>query len=259
MQVAKLIRETSVAPGSVAIFWLAQAGFAFKCPSGRIVYVDPYLTDSVEKLVGFRRVMASVMRPEEVEADLYVTTHHHEDHFDVEAVPVVHERNPQTIFAGPPTCVERFRSLGIPAERIWTLCEGDRYRFDNIELLTVYADHGQLAPDAVGVILDLEGVRVYHMGDTCLHPEKLEPLAALSIDVLIPPINGRYGNLDAADAVRAAAILKPKVAIPSHFWMFIQHDGDPEAFMELCPKLAPATQPVLMTQGSCYVYRREIS
>ncbi|MBI2941756.1 MAG: MBL fold metallo-hydrolase [Chloroflexi bacterium] len=256
MRVAKMIEETQVAPGSLAIFWLAQAGFAFKSPSSRVVYVDPYLTDSVEKLYGFRRIMASVVSPEEVTADLYVTTHHHGDHLDPEAVPVVYQRNLRTIFAGPPACVDLFRSSGIPEGRIWTLHEGDRYRLDGVELLAVYADHGESAPDAVGIVFDLEGVRVYVMGDTCLHSEKLEPLAALGIDVLIPPINGRFGNLDAADAVRATAILKPKVVIPSHFWMFIQHNGDPEAFMRLCPQLAPETRPVLMTQGSRYVYEK---
>jgi hypothetical protein len=32
------IRETQVAPASLAIFWISQAGFVFKTPSARVRY-----------------------------------------------------------------------------------------------------------------------------------------------------------------------------------------------------------------------------
>ena len=35
--------------GSLALYWLCQAGFAFKTSAGQIVYIDPYLSDVVER------------------------------------------------------------------------------------------------------------------------------------------------------------------------------------------------------------------
>lgn len=253
---AETIRDVQIAPGSVALWWLGQAGFVQKYPNGRVVYVDPYLTDYCERLLGLRRIMASVMLPEEVEADLYVTTHHHADHLDLDALPAIVRRGEKTVFAGSPTCVESFRSLGIPDERTWTLRPGDHYQFEGIELHAVQCDHGARTPDAVGVILDYEGVRIYHMGDTHFHPEWLEALASPQIDILIPPINGRDGNLNVQEAARAAAILKPRVVVPSHYWMFIRANGEPpQGFFHYCSDLAPKTQAVALSQGKGYVYR----
>ena len=253
---ADLIRQTRVDTGSVAIFWLGQAGFAFKAPGGLVTFIDPYLTNSIESGGAWRRVMAPVMTPEEVVADLYVTTHEHGDHYDVQAIPIVARQHPKTIFAGPPTCVKLFQDDGISEEKIWTLRPGDHYWLDKLELQVVYADHGDLAPDAVGVILNIDGIRIYHMGDTALHIDKLESLASLGIDVLIPPINGRYGNLDSKEAAMATAAVKARVAIPSHYWLFIEHGGDPEEFMKLVPQVSPGTKPVLMTQGSRFMYSK---
>ncbi len=256
MGTAELIQQTRVPLGSAAIFWLAQAGFAFKAPSGQVAFVDAYLTHSCETGGAWRRVMAPVMIPEEVEADIYVTTHEHGDHLDVQAVPVIAQRQPNTIFVGSPTCVKHFRSYGISEDRIWTLRPGDHYRLGAIELIAMFADHGEGCPDGVGVIFDIEGIRIYHMGDTCLNVAKLEPLAAMGIDVLIPPINGRFGNMDSKDAALAAATVKAKVVIPSHYWLFVEHGGDPEQFMQIVPQIAPGTKPLLMTQGSQYLYSK---
>lgn len=253
---AQSIAETTVMPGTLGIFWLGQAGFAFKDSRGKVVYVDPYLSDSVERLVGFKRIMASPMSPEEVAADLVVTTHHHEDHLDIDTVSALAGR-PNLVFAGPPTCVDAFRRLGIPEERIRPLPEGARHEVDGIGLAAVFADHGVYAPDAVGVILDFGGIRVYHMGDTSYHPEKLAEIRPLGIDVLLPPINGRYLNLDAEEAARATGDVRPRVVIPGHFWMFIEHGGDPEGFMRQVKEFAPDARAVLMTQGSRFIYESE--
>lgn len=45
--IAEKISQTKVKPGSLAVCWLAQAGFVFKTSDGKIIYVDPYLTDYV--------------------------------------------------------------------------------------------------------------------------------------------------------------------------------------------------------------------
>jgi len=56
---ATTIATREVPEGSLALYWLCQAGFAFKTGAGQIVYIDPYLSEVVERLIGFKRMMTS--------------------------------------------------------------------------------------------------------------------------------------------------------------------------------------------------------
>jgi hypothetical protein len=47
-RLSQQIRAAEVPARSVRLWWLGQAGFAFKTPDGRIVYADPCLSDAVE-------------------------------------------------------------------------------------------------------------------------------------------------------------------------------------------------------------------
>ena len=91
---ARRIAATQVPEAAVCLWWLGQAGFAFKTPAGRIVYADPYLSDAVQRLHGFKRLSLAPIAAEEVEADLVVLTHEHTDHLDPDAVPVIARNNP---------------------------------------------------------------------------------------------------------------------------------------------------------------------
>jgi L-ascorbate 6-phosphate lactonase len=250
--IANPIRELQVAPGTLAIFWLAQAGFVFKNSAGGIVYVDPYLSDVVEEQFGFKRMMACPIRAEEVSAHLVVCTHEHLDHMDTGALPVI-ARNTAARFAGPVECVKYFREMGLGEERCLLLEEGKQIDVDGVRVAGVYADHGTLAPDALGVVLDFDGVRVYHTGDTAYRPECFHVAAAMRPDVLLPCINGRYGNMDSREAALLVRDLSPRLAIASHFWMFVEHGGDPAAFLESCARLAPEAKAIVMKPGECCV------
>ena len=39
------LRDARVPEGSVRIYWLGQAGFVFKTPAGKRIFLDPYLSD----------------------------------------------------------------------------------------------------------------------------------------------------------------------------------------------------------------------
>ncbi len=251
----KHVETEKVSGGSLAIYWLAQAGFIFKSAQGETVYVDPYFSDVVEKAFGFRRMMACPLAPEEVVADLVACTHEHLDHMDMEALPVM-ARNPRTNFAGPRECVKEFRKMGIPEECCHVLEEGKTIAFGRTKVTAVYADHGELAPDAVRIVFDFDGIKAYHTGDTAYRPEAFGRALELKPDILIPCINGRYGNMDAREAALLAGLCQPRVVIASHFWMFVEHGGDPAAFLENCAKFAPSVQAIVMKPGECLLFRK---
>jgi L-ascorbate 6-phosphate lactonase len=244
---AERILETQIGDGAVAIFWLAQAGFAFKT-ARRIVYLDPYLSDVVETRFGFKRMMSAPIRADEVRADLILCTHEHLDHMDTDALPVI-ARNTEARFAGPVECMKEFERLGIPRDRCVLLEENQTTEIAGIAVTGVYADHGEYAPDALGLVLELDGIRIYHTGDTAYRPEQMRTAAGMRPDVLIPCINGAFGNMDSRDAACLTRDVSPRLAIASHFWMFVVHGGDPASYLELCKELAPSTEAVVMQPG----------
>lgn len=260
INLAQTIRETQVVKDSLAIFWLAQAGFVFKTFDGKVIFVDPYLTDYVQHVLpeyglGFKRMMASLVTPEEVEADYVISTHSHADHFDGDAMPRI-AQNPRVHFIGAPDCRELYQTAGIPEDRFTILHLGETLELDGCKLTGVFADHGDLAPDALGLWMDFGSITVWQVGDSAYRPDKWQALFEKRVDVLLPPINGAYGNINEVDGARLAGDAHAVVTIPCHFWMFPLHFGNPAGFLEACKQYAPDTNALLMTQGECFIYQK---
>jgi L-ascorbate 6-phosphate lactonase len=255
---AEAIRDCRVSRGQLAIYWLCQAGFAFKSSSSELVYIDPYFSDVVERVVGFKRMMTCPVSAEQANADLVVCTHEHLDHMDTDALPTL-AKNPKTKFAGPIECMKEFEKLGIASKRCHLLEEGKSLTVGGVEVTAVYADHGELAPDALGVVLNFDGIKVYHTGDTAYRPEEFRPAIKMRPDILIPCINGAFGNMDAHEAAMLTALTAPAVVIPSHFWMFVEQNGQPAAFLEECETRAPKTQRILTKPGEKFLFERALS
>lgn len=252
-KLAETIANCKVSPGHLAIFWLCQAGFAFKTASGQRVYIDPYFSDLVERLVGFKRMMPCPLLVEEANADLLVCTHEHPDHMDTDALSAL-ARNTRTHFAGPIECYKEFKKHKIPPERCHLLEEGENLTLNGVEVSGVYADHGEYAPDALGIVLNFDGIKVYHTGDTAYRPTQFGLAVDMHPDILIPCINGKFGNMDAHEAALATKLIAPQLVIPSHFWMFVEQNGDPGAFLELCKELVPRTRALLMSPGEEFIF-----
>ena len=258
---AKSIQETRAEPGTLAIFWLAQAGFVFKTPAGKIVYTDPYLTDYVQRALpeygqAFKRVMPKLIGAEEVEADYVVSTHSHQDHLDVDALPGL-LKNPRIHFVGSPDCGKYYIEAGVPENRYTILHKGETLHLGDFSLTGVYADHGELAPDALGILFNFGGIKVWQVGDTAYRPDQWQDIFAESVDIVLPPINGAFGNMNGIEAAKLAHAAHAKVVIPCHFWMFAQHHGDPLEFLDACKEFAPEVRPMLMTQGERFIYQRQ--
>ena len=64
----------------------------------------------------------------------------------------------------------------------------------------------------LGFIITVDGVRVYHAGDTDLIPE----MDTFSVDIALLPVSGVY-VMTADEAIEAARRLKPGIAIPMHY------------------------------------------
>ncbi len=84
-----------------------------------------------------------------------------------------------------------------------------------------------------GLFSSSDGVRVYHTGDTAYRPQQFQPAIQMGADILLPCINGAYGNMDWREAAQLTELVAPRVVMPTHFWMFVEQNGDPGKFLQI--------------------------
>ena len=257
MSLTGRMASTLPGPGELAVFYLAQAGFYFKTAAGKTVCLDPYLGDCCERLFSFKRMVPAPMAATELRTDFLAATHSHTDHLDPDLLELV-KQAPGTLFVGSPDCRPVYQQAGIGDGRFTILAAGESKVIGEVGFRAVYADHGELAPDAVGLLITLDGITVYATGDTAYCPERIiGSLGKVAVDIMIAPINSAYGNLGHENAVRLAARVQPRVLIGSHFGMFIEHGGDPGAFLAYAKQTLPQTvSPVVMAPGERMTYSR---
>lgn len=92
-------------------------------------------------------------------------------------------------------------------------------------VLIVPAFHSSSTPEGIyagcpcGFIFDIEGIRVYHAGDTCLNSEMKTIGDLYGPDVSLLPIGGKY-TMDIEQAVIASQWLNSDRIIPMHYNTF---------------------------------------
>ena len=78
----------------------------------------------------------------------------------------------------------------------------------------------------MGYVVTVNKVSYYLPGDTDLIPE----MKAIKAEVAFLPIGGKY-TMDANEAVQAANLIKPKVAVPIHFSDVVGTMEDAKTFL----------------------------
>jgi L-ascorbate metabolism protein UlaG (beta-lactamase superfamily) len=201
--------------GGVKISWLGHDGFKIK--NAKTVYVDPYEIKGGE------------------EADILLISHDHEDHCSPEDVKkIVSEKT--TII----TTAESKRKLSkVKAKEILVAKPGQKMLIDDVsvEMVPAYNVNKFRSPghpfhpkesEMLGFIVTMNGVRIYHAGDTDLIPE----MERFNVDVACLPVSGTY-VMTAEEAVQSTRHIKLKVAIPMHYGSIVGDDRDAERFKTL--------------------------
>ena len=217
------------------LFATGQAGFILKSSSGQLLAIDLYLSECVERLEGnkgFKRLLPQILSPSDLVFDVVICTHPHLDHFDIDAVPEMVAKGAKLYCSTECDKLVKQLQMEYYMERISYIKPGDNAIDGDFEISFVNCDHGAGAPDAVGVVVKVDGMTVYEVGDSCLRLDRINEIPQ-PIDVLISPINGMYGNMDSEDAMKLAKALKPQVTVPCHYGMFASHGGDLKQFYDL--------------------------
>jgi len=248
---ADRVASLQVPEGHVGIGFLGQAGFVFKASDHQLIAVDPYLSNCCERYFGFKRLMPYIMDGHDLKFDQIIASHAHFDHFDPDSMPLLMDNGYTELIGALDTQAECER-LGL-RDRVTYLACGEALKRGSMTVTGLPCDHGADTPYALGLLIELSGKRIYIMGDTAYRPDFLENPLVQKVDLLILPINGAFGNLNEEQAARVIAALKPKLAVPCHYWNFAEHGGNPGVFQQKMKELAPDEKYYLMQQGEIVV------
>ncbi|MBI5304726.1 MAG: MBL fold metallo-hydrolase [Chloroflexi bacterium] len=234
---------------NLEIQWLGQAGFIYRFPQGIVVCIDPYLSYATSSGKTRERLMPVVVPPSQVCADIVVTTHDHTDHFDEHTLRPMAEQS-ETIFVGPSSCREHWRAMEMPAWRFVRLDRGESLDIAGIKLTALYAEHDSRDKrDAIGVLLEADGLRIYQVGDSEYAEPLLQAARDLRPDLLVVPFNGRFGNMNAREAALFTQAVQPRAVIPMHYGMFRNNNAHPQDFVDACRELRLATRVIIVKAG----------
>lgn len=249
-------RVLSASLGKTHLFFLGQAGFIVKTAAGKYIGYDMYLSDCVfrmERKEGLERLLPQILDTQSIPFDYIVASHSHRDHFDEDALPEIMRQSNARLFASL-TCKNDVERLQKDKSRCTFVSVGDEYTCDNVSFHFVPCDHGSGAPDAVGLVLGVDGKKIFFTGDTCLRLDLVDYFRSFGqFDVMIAPINGAWGNLNESQCAKLAHALNPKLTIPCHYGMFALHGGNPDLFAKIMNAQNPDIPYLLMKQGDTII------
>ncbi len=159
--------------------WLGHSCFLLTASDGTKIATDPF-----NETVGYL--------PPTVSADFVTVSHEHFDHNSVRAI----DGKPRTIKGPGEHKAGKHKVIGV----------------ESFHDESMGAKRGQNTI----FVLEIDGMRLAHLGDLghLLTEKQLEAMG--QIDVLMIPVGGTY-TIDAPQAVEVMRQLSPKVTIPMHY------------------------------------------
>lgn len=197
------------------IHWLGHSSFAVY--GSRTVCFDPYRVTRVRK------------------ADLILVSHTHSDHFSPEDIAKVAVEKTTLVISSD-------AKPDYPASVV-TMRPGDSARIMGmtIEAVPAYNLTKTYHPKAnnwLGYILTIDGVRLYHAGDTDFIPE----MKGLAADVGFVPVGGTY-TMESREAAEAVNAMKLSRVVPMHWGEIVGTEKDAADFKGL---VGPATEVIIL-------------
>ncbi len=196
------------------VHWLGHD--TFRIDGSTTVYIDPWK-----------------LPPGLPAAQAILVTHDHYDHLSVEDIARI--AGPETVVVGPPPVTDRLRdrvavtihpgeTVDVGTARVTAVPAYNVNKFKQAGVVYHPRDAGH-----VGYVVDMDGVRVYHAGDTDAIPE----MQALEVDVALLPVGGTY-TMTADEAAEACAMLTATVVVPMHWGDIVGSREDAERLKRLC-------------------------
>jgi L-ascorbate metabolism protein UlaG (beta-lactamase superfamily) len=260
------IAQTRPSPGSLAIWWLGQSGFLIKSHQGMMA-VDLYLSEHLtRKYEGTPRPHVRMTRAplhgcDLCAVDLVLASHKHSDHLDPGTLPELLAASPAAVLVLPESLLSYAVDLGLGADRLIGVDAGDVVERAGFRVRAVPSAHEEIEKDkdgrhlCLGYVIESQGMRLYHSGDSLAYSQLLHELGPEPFDVLFLPINGRDpargvpGNMTAREAVDLAAAVRPRYLVPHHYDLFAFNTVPIAAFESEIGRLPPGIEARVLRCG----------
>jgi L-ascorbate metabolism protein UlaG (beta-lactamase superfamily) len=222
------------------VHWLGQAATKLTSPSGKVIVIDPFLTNNPKTPQDYKNL------DKLGKVDVILLTHGHGDHIgDVKDLAA---RTGAKVY-GPAGLIATLVDLGwVSADQGVRFGKGGKVNpvGPQITITQVRAEHSSEVTitdpatkktttypggEPGGFILEFEnGFKLYHMGDTGLFGDMKLIAEYYKPDLVMIPIGGHF-VMDPKDAAYATReFLKPKFVIPIHYGTFPVLKGTPAEY-----------------------------
>lgn len=194
------------------LHWLGHS--SFRWDASKTIYFDPWNLQSASK-----------------KADIILITHEHFDHFSKTDIAKISDDD--TVVVGPEAVTSQLKSQRDDLRDIKTILPGQMLELSGVRIKGVASynidkNYHPKSGKKLGFIVTMDGVTVYHAGDTDNIPEMKD----FRCDIALLPVGGTY-TMNAEEAATAAQAINPKVAVPIHYGQTAGHPGDGKVFEEL--------------------------
>ena len=197
--------------------FLGQSGFQIQHGEHEVV-IDPFVSQNP----------ASPVEASELSPSHILLTHAHGDHYG--DTPDIAKRSGATVVAA----VEIAQYVSQRGMEGHGMNIGGSFQFPFGRVQFTPAWHSSSFPDGTyggmptGIVLEIDGKRIYHAGDTALFSD-MRLIGRKGLDLAMLPI-GDFFTMGPDDALEAVKLLAPKAVIPIHYDTFDAIAQDAQAF-----------------------------
>jgi L-ascorbate metabolism protein UlaG (beta-lactamase superfamily) len=214
-------------PSQLSLTWIGHATYLVQL-SGRNILTDPVFANRLAVVP--RNVPPGVAPVDLPKIDLVVVTHNHRDHMDA---PSLRRLGPDPVYVVPKGLAAWFLRAGLP--RVVEMDWWEEREVEGVQVTFVPSQHwsrrGLLDENTSlwgGYVLERDGARVYHSGDTAWFSGFAEigervgriDAAMLPIGAYAPRWFMKTQHIDPHEAVRAFVDLRAERFVAMHWGTF---------------------------------------